>query len=68
VISAIFFAAAFSQPLQAQKAAPSLPALLEQGYEIKGVSYNIGVLVQKGAKVYVCHWASDNKSSCDQIN
>lgn len=65
--SAIFFAAAFSQPLQAQTP-PSLPALLEQGYEIKGMSYNIGVLLQKGAKVYVCHWGSDNKSSCVQIN
>lgn len=69
--TAIFLATAFlCQPVKAQQTTtpPSLPSLLSQGFEIKGMSYNIGVLVQKGSVVYVCGWAADNKSACVPIN
>jgi hypothetical protein len=63
-------AALLWKPVNAQQADKiSLPSLLEQGFEIKGVDYNIGIVVQKGKVVYTCSWAgADRITSCYALN
>jgi hypothetical protein len=68
--AAIFLAVALLfEPVQAQQTGRlSVPSLLEQGYQIKGMSYNIGVLVQRGSVVYICAWGADYNSNCTIVN